>query len=277
MHELYLWPFEDAVNAGTGSIMCAYNRINGTYACENDKTQNDLLKDELGFRGFIVSDWLAQHSGLPSAKGGLDVVMPSSRFWDNDQLASAVKNGTLSRARLEDMAQRTIAAWYKAGQDSPSLPGLGAYQVANRSQPHSYVNVRDPASAPAILQEAIEGHVLVKNTNGALPLKKPQVLSLFGYDAVAQPVNSGWTVAFSSDSSRDLWQLGWAGLDAKQAVAAFNDGQNRPNTSSGYLWTGGGSGSNAPPYISTVSRQVSQIEASAQANSSSPSMPFRVA
>ena len=109
MHEVYLWPFQDAVNAGTGSVMCSYNRINNTYACANDKTQNGLLKGELGFRGFIVSDWNAQHSGLSSATAGLDVVMPYSTFWDDGQLAAAVSNGTLSRARLEDMAQRTLA------------------------------------------------------------------------------------------------------------------------------------------------------------------------
>jgi len=52
MHELYLWPFADAVRAGVGSVMCSYNRVNGSYACENDWTTNYLLKNELGFQGF---------------------------------------------------------------------------------------------------------------------------------------------------------------------------------------------------------------------------------
>ena len=52
MHELYLWPFADAVRAGVGSVMCSYNKINGTYACENEWTTNYLLKNELGFQGF---------------------------------------------------------------------------------------------------------------------------------------------------------------------------------------------------------------------------------
>lgn len=60
MHELYLWPFADAVHAGSASVMCSYQRINNTYGCHNQKTQNGLLKTELGFEGFVVSDWGAQ-------------------------------------------------------------------------------------------------------------------------------------------------------------------------------------------------------------------------
>jgi beta-glucosidase len=57
IHELYLWPFADAVKAGVASIMCSYNRINGTYACQNSKILNGLLKEELGFQGYVMSDW----------------------------------------------------------------------------------------------------------------------------------------------------------------------------------------------------------------------------
>jgi beta-glucosidase len=56
-HELYLWPFADAVKAGTTSVMCSYNRLNQTYACENSELLNKILKEELGFRGYVVSDW----------------------------------------------------------------------------------------------------------------------------------------------------------------------------------------------------------------------------
>lgn len=63
MHELYLWPFADAVRAGVGSVMCSYNQLNNSYACQNSKLLNDLLKNELGFQGFVMSDWQAQHTG----------------------------------------------------------------------------------------------------------------------------------------------------------------------------------------------------------------------
>lgn len=60
LHELYLWPFADAVHAGAGSIMCSYNRLNNSYSCQNSKLLNGILKTELGFEGFVVSDWGAQ-------------------------------------------------------------------------------------------------------------------------------------------------------------------------------------------------------------------------
>lgn len=55
MHETYLWPFANAVHAGSASIMCSYNRINGSYGCQNSKAPNGLLKDELGFQGYVMS------------------------------------------------------------------------------------------------------------------------------------------------------------------------------------------------------------------------------
>lgn len=53
VHELYLWPFANSVKAGASSFMCAYQRLNGSYACENSKAQNGLLKEELGFQGYV--------------------------------------------------------------------------------------------------------------------------------------------------------------------------------------------------------------------------------
>lgn len=59
MHELYLWPFQNAVHSGVASIMCSYNRINSSYACQNSKTMNGLLKGELGFQGYVSIETLA--------------------------------------------------------------------------------------------------------------------------------------------------------------------------------------------------------------------------
>jgi beta-glucosidase len=116
MHELYLWPFADAVRAGTGSIMCSYNQINNSYACQNSYTLNHLLKRELGFQGFVVSDWEGQHSGVSSALAGLDMTMPGDTTFDTGlsfwgpNLTIAVLNGTVPQWRLDDMAVRVMAA-----------------------------------------------------------------------------------------------------------------------------------------------------------------------
>jgi beta-glucosidase len=61
-HELYLPPFEASINAGVGSAMCSYNKINGVYACQNNHTLMETLRGEMGFKGFVMSDWGAAHS-----------------------------------------------------------------------------------------------------------------------------------------------------------------------------------------------------------------------
>lgn len=98
-------PFQDAVHAGTANIMCSYNRLNNSGACQNSKALNGLLKTELGFQGFVVSDWDAQPSGVGSALAGLDVAMPASSFWGAN-LTLAISNGTVNETRLDDMVTR---------------------------------------------------------------------------------------------------------------------------------------------------------------------------
>jgi len=70
MHELYLWPFADAVRAGAASVMCSYNQVNNSDACQNSYTLNYLLKGELGFQGYVVSDWTGTYSGVSAALAG---------------------------------------------------------------------------------------------------------------------------------------------------------------------------------------------------------------
>lgn len=86
--------------------MCSYNRVNGTYACENSKLMNGLLKTELEFEGFVLLDWNAQHN-LESANAGLDMVMPRGGFW-GENLTVAVQNGTVKEERVTDMATRYV-------------------------------------------------------------------------------------------------------------------------------------------------------------------------
>ncbi|KDE05937.1 hypothetical protein MVLG_03749 [Microbotryum lychnidis-dioicae p1A1 Lamole] len=89
MHEVYNHPFSESIRAGVGSIMCSYNRINQTHACENSYLMNKLAKQDLAFHGFVVSDWSPQPSGVSSALAGLDMSMPGFRSYteglDNQQ------------------------------------------------------------------------------------------------------------------------------------------------------------------------------------------------
>ncbi|KAI0376320.1 glycoside hydrolase family 3 protein [Hypomontagnella monticulosa] len=179
MHELYLWPFADAVHANVASVMCSYNKINGTWACENPYALNTLLKKELGFKGYVMTDWNAQHSTAPAATSGLDMTMPGSDFnggsiyWGS-KLTQAVSSGQVPQSRLDDMVRRILAAWYLLGQDS-SYPAINL--KANVQGNHK-TNVRATAR---------DGIVLLKNEGNILPLKKPAKLGLVGSAAVVNP------------------------------------------------------------------------------------------
>jgi len=222
----------------------SYNRVNNSYGCQNSKTQNGLLKGELGFQGFVVSDWSAQHAGIASADAGMDMVMPDFGLWQG-HLANGVANKSLSQARLDDMATRIVATWIKFANFSN--PGFGVTQ--NTIAPHRYVNARDPASKSTIFQGAVEGHVLVKNVNKTLPLKSPKLLSLFGYDAYAplqnNPNSAKWTFGYESVGviANDL--------DVGLQFGAVNSTGHPEATYNGTLICGGGSGANSPAYISS--------------------------
>ncbi|KAI9376027.1 glycosyl hydrolase family 3 N terminal domain-containing protein [Aspergillus egyptiacus] len=228
MHELYMWAFQDVVKAGAGSMMCSYNRLNNSYGCQNSKALNGLLKGELGFQGFVVTDWFAQHTGIASATAGLDMVMPGSDYWENDTLVAAVKNGSLPQARLDDMATRIVAAWYQYAE----LENPGHGFPVDLYTPHELVDARDPDSRETIFQGAVEGHVLVKNTNKALPLSSPKLLSLYGYDAVAPAINS------FDNASWGGWAMGLAN------TLSWPDGRPMNNTLLSYLF-----GASADPFV----------------------------
>ncbi|KAJ4164934.1 hypothetical protein LMH87_006587 [Akanthomyces muscarius] len=235
LHEYYLWPFMDGVHAGVGSVMCSYNRINNTYGCENSKLMNGLLKGELAFDGFVMLDWNAQHN-LNSANAGLDMLMPMGGTWGQN-LTDAVHNGTVAEERVADMATRIVASWYLVGQDSFPEPGIG---MKNLTEPHELVDARTPESKPVLMEGAITGHVLLKNTNNALPFKgKQKMLSVFGYDA-ALPETKNTDV---------LFQLGYySSQEMAQAVLgteAHFDQAGRGGT----IISGGRAAATAPSYI----------------------------
>lgn len=199
LHELYLWPFQDAVKAGVSSIMCSYNRINASYGCQNSKLLNGVLKDELGFEGWVVSDWMATHAGYHAADAGLDMNMPGGiqfsqsvpSLWGAN-LTTSVNNGSLDISRLDDMAHRIMTPYFWLGQDNfpavdPSTPSTqrtwaeSTYRY-NFTYGDEVVDVRDD-HAELIREIGSAGTVLLKNTNNALPLKSPKNIGVFGNDA----------------------------------------------------------------------------------------------
>lgn len=88
--------------------MCSYNRVNNSYGCANSKALNGALKTELGFQGWVVSDWGAQHAGGAAALAGMDVAMPSGDALWGSHLVEAVTNGSVPEARVDDMVIRQV-------------------------------------------------------------------------------------------------------------------------------------------------------------------------
>ena len=211
--EIYAAPFLRSVMAGITSVMCSYNLVNGAYACENNSTLNGILKDELGFQGFVMSDWSAQRSTM-SAMTGLDMTMPGDIFFDSNtsyfgaNLTAYVRNGTIPEARVDDMATRILASWYLLGQDSPDYPApnFSAFRPLDEAT-NQHVDVQ--GEHWKIVREIdTSSIVLLKNVDGALPLKKPRKIVLIGSDA--GPAHIAGPNGFADQGGVDgILAVGW--------------------------------------------------------------------
>ncbi|GJC97754.1 hypothetical protein ColKHC_06580 [Colletotrichum higginsianum] len=207
LHELYIWPFADAVRAGTASIMCSYNRVNGNYSCANPETLS-ILKEELAFPGYVVSDWYATHSTADSANAGLDLEMPGNVSMYGETYFSglpvqAVVDNVVSEKRLNEMAERVLRPYYFLGQDSgyPSVdpasgPVFAAYQYGHKVPliAGPLVAARDVRGEhPSLIRElGAAATVLLKNTNGTLPLKDQKQIGVFGNGAPYPTIGSAY-------------------------------------------------------------------------------------
>ncbi len=108
LHEIYLPAFEAAVKkGGAGSMMCAYNAINGTFAAENKELLTDILRENWGFDGFVVTDWGAVKDRVKGLEAGLDLEMPGGPGTQDDKIIAAVKDGSLPEEVL-DQAVRNL-------------------------------------------------------------------------------------------------------------------------------------------------------------------------
>ncbi|KAJ3570339.1 hypothetical protein NPX13_g5759 [Xylaria arbuscula] len=212
LHELYLWPFGDAVKAGTSTVMCSYNRLNGSYACANSDVLTEILKDELGFPGYVLSDWYATHATEESANGGLDIEMPGNvsaqagAAYFGDALLEAVNEGSVTEQRLEDMAVRVMTPYFRLNQDldfpttdPASGPVFYTLQFGHNPQtalipPFPEVEARDVRGNHADVTRELgsAGTVLLKNINGTLPLKNVTNVGIFGNDAGDPAVGSAF-------------------------------------------------------------------------------------
>jgi len=178
--ELYYPPFEAAVAAGAGAFMCAYNKVNGTYACENDQILRRDLKGAMGFRGFVVSDWMATHSTIAMERG-LDMEMPRGYWFTNDRLAE-----NASSVAVLEAAIRVLTAMYHLRLDEE--PGCEPPCHAERTS-----NQRTPDHLDLAREVATQSIALLKN-DGVLPLglRRVKTLAVLGWAADEPDVENPW-------------------------------------------------------------------------------------
>ena len=162
LHELYTLPYEIAIKQGDpGGIMCAFNQVNGVYSCENATILRDILKGEIGFGGWVVTDFGAIHSLAstpPSLPAGLDQELNRPRFWTPTSLNAALTAGTITEAQIDEAAFRVVRAHIKHGLfDVPRLTS-------------SLPDVSTPEHQALAQRLAEEGSVLLKNEGEILPI-----------------------------------------------------------------------------------------------------------
>jgi beta-glucosidase len=170
LRETELRGFEAAVKAGhTGAVMCAYNSVNGRFACENPTLLTDILRRQWGFTGFVVSDWGANHSAGPALQAGLDIEFLSTHF---QELKAAIQSGQVPMAALDTAVRHILTTMDRFGLLAHASPTGG--QVVNRPLPPF------PLAADARVARTIaeQGAVLLRNRAGTLPLRRADLRSL---------------------------------------------------------------------------------------------------
>lgn len=209
LHEIYLQPFDAAVQAGVSSVMCSYNKLNGPYSCDNSDTLTKILRDELGFKGFVTSDWGATH-GTTFINSGLDMEMPGGggpggtgipSYFSKDALKAAIASGDVKEATVTRAAGRVLYEMDRFG-------------LLSGASKHTVTPLHTAADEKTVLKTAQDSATLLKNQGGALPLdgKDLSALALIGPGA-------GQTIATNSggEAAGGLLDQQTSALDALRA------------------------------------------------------------
>jgi beta-glucosidase len=162
LHEIYLQPFQDAVNAGVASVMCSYNMVGGEQSCDNHDTLSTILRGQLGFKGFVTSDWGANHS-TDSLNAGTDLEMPGgggglATYFDRKSMLAALKAGTITMAGIDRAVGRILYEMDRFG-------------LLTGHSKHTVTPAPTAADDRVIEGTAQDAAVLLKNSGQALPLR----------------------------------------------------------------------------------------------------------
>jgi beta-glucosidase len=164
LREIYLPAFEKAVRrAKPATVMCAYNKLNGVYCSDNPYLVRDILRDEWGFGGVIVTDWGAMNDRVKAFEAGLDLEMPGSKGYFDESVIAAIRNGELSEERLNESVERLL-------------------ELIFTSTAHREAGYRYDADSHHLLAKKIAANsaVLLKNEGNILPIPKGKKIALIG-------------------------------------------------------------------------------------------------
>lgn len=164
LYEIYLASFEGAVkNAQPKSVMCSYNKINGTYAAENKTALTEILREKWGFEGCVITDWGAVKDRVTGIKAGLDIEMPGNGGFTDAQIVEAVKNGSLDEKDLDATVERILK--------------MIEFCTSNRSGNIVFDHEKDHILAGEVEKECA---VLLKNEEQILPLSSEAKVAFIG-------------------------------------------------------------------------------------------------
>lgn len=190
LREIYLAAFEGAVKEHKPwTVMCSYNKINGIYAAQNKEMLTDILRNEWGFDGFVVSDWGAVNDRPADLEAGLDLEMPSSKGVGDRQIVKAVQEGHLDEAVLDKAVERILARVFQFEE--------------NRDETAWFDMEKDHAMARKVAEETI---VLLKNEGELLPLRDTDRIAFIGKYASSPRYQGGGSSHINSFRTESAWE-----------------------------------------------------------------------
>lgn len=225
MREIYLASFENMVKqAKPWTMMGAYNKLNGTYLCENKLILTDILRDEWGFDGYIMSDWGAMNDRVDALKAGCELEMPGMTDRTDKEIIAAVQSGDLDEELLNRAVERFLTVVFK--------------YVDNRNQEAAFDREADHQVARELAEES---SILLKNKDKILPLKTEQKVAFIGQYAKEPRYQGGGSSHINSfklvsavEASKELQVTYARGYDDSLDVAVLFIGLPDRYESEGY-------------------------------------------
>lgn len=202
LREIYLRPFEIAVrNSQPTTIMASYNKVNGTYSCQNKRLLNDILRDEWGFKGAVVSDWGAAINFPECVKAGTTLAMPGSGNYQSSQLESALEHGQITEEEINSACKTLLEVVLRVAKNPKKKADYkAAHQIAKKIACNSAVLLKNDGALPVTKKEHSEIIVLgnladeMRIQGGGSSHINPFIM---GDNAIESLKKAGFTVRYS--------------------------------------------------------------------------------